>query len=92
MKLYSARRTFIWSTLYDLAVKYPTATNLSYLWNFGVFALVALAIQIVTGILLVMHYTPNIDYAFISCDHIMREVNYGWALRHAHAKVLRYSL
>jgi len=81
----SARRSFLFSTLYNLAVKYPTATNLSYFWNFGVFALVALAIQIVTGILLVMHYTPNIDYAFISCDHIMRDVNYGWLLRYSHA-------
>lgn len=81
----SARLTLLWSALYHLAVKYPTSTNLSYLWNFGIFALVALAIQIVTGILLVMHYTPHIDYAFISCDHIMRDVNYGWLLRYSHA-------
>jgi ubiquinol-cytochrome c reductase cytochrome b subunit len=66
-------------------VKYPTSTNLSYFWNFGIFALVALILQIVSGILLVMHYTPNVDYAFISCDHIMRDVNYGWTLRYSHA-------
>jgi quinol-cytochrome oxidoreductase complex cytochrome b subunit len=90
--LFSARRTFIWSAIYNLAVKYPTSTNLSYLWNFGIFALVALAIQIITGILLVMHYTPNIDYAFISCENIIREVNYGWLLRNAHAKEHQYFL
>jgi ubiquinol-cytochrome c reductase cytochrome b subunit len=81
----SLRRTFLFSLIYKLAGKYPAATNLSYFWNFGVFALLCLIIQIVSGILLVMHYTPHIDYAFISCDHIMRDVNNGWLLRYTHA-------
>jgi len=71
--------------LYKLAGKYPTPTNLSYLWNFGVFALIALIVQLITGIILVMHYTPHIDYAFSSVEHIMRDVNYGWLLRYTHA-------
>lgn len=81
----SLRKSFFFNLIYSLATKYPTASNLSYFWNFGVFALVALVIQIVSGILLVMHYTPSIDYAFISCDHIMRDVNAGWILRYLHA-------
>ena len=58
--------------------KIPYAHNLSYLWNFGVFAMIALILQIVTGIVLVMHYTPHIDYAFYSVEHIMRDISYGW--------------
>jgi ubiquinol-cytochrome c reductase cytochrome b subunit len=73
------------NVIYSLAVKYPTPSNLNYLWNFGIFAFVALMIQIITGIILVMHYTPNVDYAFASLEHIMRDVNYGWLLRYCHA-------
>jgi len=42
-------------------------------------------IQIVTGIFLAMHYTPHIDLAFLSVEHIMRDVNYGWLVRYIHA-------
>lgn len=59
------RNIFI-NFFYKLACKYPTPSNLSYLWNFGIFALVALIIQLITGIILVMHYTPHIDYSFYS--------------------------
>lgn len=44
-----------------------------------------LTLQIVTGVLLAMHYTPHISLAFTSVEHIMRDVNYGWLLRYAHA-------
>jgi len=44
-----------------------------------------LVIQIVTGILLAMHYTPHVDIAFVSVEHIMRDVNYGWLIRYTHA-------
>ena len=57
----------------------------------SVFSLVCLAIQLVTGIILVMHYVPNIDLAFASVEHIMRDVNYGW-LRYMHANVLLFFL
>lgn len=81
----SLRYSFLVKMFYMLTTKYPTASNLLYSWNFGVFALVTLVIQIITGIFLVMHYTPHVDMAFISIEHIMRDVNYGWALRYTHA-------
>lgn len=62
-----------------------SVTNLSYMWNFGIFAMMCLIIQIITGILLAMHYTPEINLAFYSVEHIMRDVNYGWLLRYVHA-------
>lgn len=69
----------------DTAIVYPAPANLPYVYNFGVFSLVCLAIQLITGIILVMHYVPNIDLAFASVEHIMRDVNYGWLLRYMHA-------
>ena len=64
---------------------YPVPRNLNYFWNFGVLAGAALAIQIITGIVLAMHYAANGDIAFASVEHIMRDVNSGWLLRYAHA-------
>ena len=64
---------------------YPVPRNLNYFWNFGVLAGAALAIQIVTGIVLAMHYAANGGVAFDSVEHIMRDVNGGWFLRYAHA-------
>jgi len=66
-------------------ISYPTAINLNYLWSFGSMAGMCLVIQIVSGIFLAMHYTPHIDYAFSSVEHIMRDVNNGWLLRYIHA-------
>ena len=66
-------------------VNYPTPINLSYLWSFGSLIGVFLGLQIVTGILLAMNYTPHIAYAFASVEHIMRDVPYGWLLRYMHA-------
>jgi ubiquinol-cytochrome c reductase cytochrome b subunit len=63
---------------------YPVPRNLNYFWNFGVLAGVALVIQIVTGIVLAMHYYASVDGAFNSVEHIMRDVNAGWFLRYAH--------
>jgi len=71
--------------IYEFAVLYPTPANLSYFWNFGFLALVCLIFQIITGIILAMHYTPHVDLAFFSVEHIMRDVNYGYFLRYAHA-------
>ena len=64
---------------------YPVPRNLNYFWNFGVLAGVALVMQIVTGIIMAMHYAPNALVAFDSTEHIMRDVNWGWMLRYAHA-------
>jgi len=66
-------------------IDYPTPSNLSYFWNFGFLAGLCLAIQIVTGIALAMHYTAHVDLAFLSVEHIMRDVNGGWLLRYIHA-------
>ena len=64
---------------------YPVPRNLNYLWNFGVLAGLALVIQIVTGVVLAMHYAANGAVAFGSIERIMRDVNWGWMLRYMHA-------
>ncbi len=64
---------------------YPVPRNLNYFWNFGVLAGVALMIQIITGVVLAMHYRADAGIAFESVEHIMRDVNFGWMLRYLHA-------
>jgi ubiquinol-cytochrome c reductase cytochrome b subunit len=64
---------------------YPVPRNLNYMWNFGVLAGFALVLQIVTGVILAMHYASNATVAFDSVEHIMRDVNWGWLMRYAHA-------
>ena len=64
---------------------YPVPRNLNYWWNFGVLAGFMLVAQIVTGVILAMHYAPNALVAFDSTERIMRDVNWGWLLRYAHA-------
>jgi len=66
-------------------IDYPTPINLNYLWSFGSTAGLCLVIQILTGIFLAMHYTPHIDLAFSSVEHIMSDVNNGWLIRYLHA-------
>lgn len=63
---------------------YPVPRNLNYFWNFGVLAGAALMIQIITGVVLAMHYSANVNVAFNSVEHIMRNVNSGWFIRYAH--------
>ena len=62
----------------------PTPKNLNWMWIWGIVLTVCLVLQIVTGITLAMHYTPHVDHAFASVEHIMRDVNGGWLLRYAH--------
>lgn len=64
---------------------YPVPRNLNYFWNFGVLAGMFLVIQIISGIVLAMHYAANAGIAFDSVEHIMRDVNAGWFIRYAHA-------
>jgi quinol-cytochrome oxidoreductase complex cytochrome b subunit len=66
-------------------IDYPTPVNINYFWNFGFMAGIFLGIQLITGIFLAMHYTPHIDLAFLSVEHIMRDVNNGWLIRYCHA-------
>ena len=65
--------------------EYPTPKNLNYWWTFGAVLTFCLIAQIVTGIVLGMHYVAHADMAFDSIEHIMRDVNYGWLLRYMHA-------
>ncbi len=69
----------------SLGAGYPTPKNLNYFYNFGVLAGVALVIQIITGVILGMHYAANSGIAFDSVEHIMRDVNSGWMFRYMHA-------
>ncbi len=66
-------------------VDFPTPRNLNYWWTFGGILATMLVIQLMTGIVLVMHYTPHVSMAFDSVEHIMRDVNWGWLLRWMHA-------
>nr|QRH18078.1 apocytochrome b [Clavulina sp.] len=68
----------------------PEAPNISYMWNFRSLLGLCLVIQILTGIFLAMHYSPNVDLAFASVEHIMRDVNYGWAVRYTHANTASF--
>ncbi|TYO89142.1 cytochrome b [Oceanicella actignis] len=63
----------------------PTPKNLNWMWIWGIVLAFCLVLQIATGVALVMHYTPHVDLAFASVEHIMRDVNGGWLLRYAHA-------
>ena len=65
--------------------EYPTPKNLNYWWTFGAILTFCLITQIVTGVVLGMHYVAHADMAFESTEHIMRDVNYGWLLRYIHA-------
>ncbi|MEL7481824.1 MAG: cytochrome b N-terminal domain-containing protein [Pseudomonadota bacterium] len=70
---------------YDSFVDFPTPKNLNYWYTFGGILAVCLATQILTGIVLAMHYTASVDQAFASVERIMRDVPYGWLLRYIHA-------
>jgi len=75
----------ILSTLNQHLIDYPTPSNISYWWGFGSLAGLCLVIQMITGVLLAQHYTPHVDLAFHSVEHIMRDVRGGWLLRYMHA-------
>jgi ubiquinol-cytochrome c reductase cytochrome b/c1 subunit len=66
------------------ALDYPTPRNLNYFWTFGAILAVMLVVQIVTGIVLVMHFVPHVDFAFDSIEAIRRDVNYGNIIQKMH--------
>ena len=68
----------------------PQPANLSYMWNFGSLLGLCLILQILSGVFLAMHYVPNVDLAFNSVEHIMRDVSNGWILRYCHANVASF--
>lgn len=73
------------SLINDHLIAYPVPSNLNYFWGFGSLAGISLIIQIATGVFLACHYTPDVNLAFSSVEHIMRDVNGGFILRYAHA-------
>ena len=79
------RRLPIMGLIHSSFVAYPTPRNLNYWWTFGAILSMMLGVQILTGVILAMHYTPHADLAFKSVELIVRDVNYGWLLRNIHA-------
>ena len=71
--------------VHDSFVDFPVPKNLNYWYTFGAILAVCLVTQIVTGVVLAMHYVPNVDMAFASVERIMRDVEYGWLMRYIHA-------
>ena len=71
--------------VYDSFVAYPVPRNLNGWYTFGAILSLMLVVQIVTGIVLAMHYSANVSVAFNSVEGIMRDVNYGWLMRRLHA-------
>ena len=82
---WTERRLPILGLAHSSFVAYPVPKNLNYLWTFGGILAICLVAQILTGVVLVMHYTPSADSAFASVEHIMRDVNWGWMLRYLHS-------
>ena len=70
----------------DHFVDFPTPKNLNYWWTFGAILAFCLGVQIVTGIILAMHFTPHVDFAFNSVEHIRRDVNGGRIIQAVHAQ------
>lgn len=79
------KKNRVMSFINDLVVDHATPSNISYYWNLGSISGLMLAVQVGSGVFLAMHYVPHIDYAFLSIEHIMRDVSYGWAMRYIHA-------
>ena len=76
----SISNTFAQHILY-----YPTPIAINYAWSFGSLVGLFFALQIITGVFLAMHYTPHVDFAFQSVEHIMTNVNYGYFIRYMHS-------
>jgi ubiquinol-cytochrome c reductase cytochrome b subunit len=70
---------------HDTAISFPTPKNLNYWYVFGGILAVCLVIQIITGVILAMHYEASVDGAFASVERIMRDVPFGWLLRYIHS-------
>nr|YP_004222721.1 cytochrome b [Leiothrix argentauris]ADU57269.1 cytochrome b [Leiothrix argentauris] len=72
-------------TINDSLIDLPTPSNISTWWNFGSLLGICLITQIITGLLLAMHYTADTNLAFESVAHTCRNVQYGWLIRNLHA-------
>ena len=85
MRSFRLYKNFGFDFISDHIVYYPTPINFNYLNSFGSIAGICLVIQILSGVFLAMNYIPNVELAFNSVEHIMRDINYGWLLRYMHA-------
>ena len=79
------KENIIFSPINSSIIDLPTPTNLNYFWNFGSLLGLCLIIQIITGIFLAMHYCADVNIAFSSINHILRDINYGYMLKYIHA-------
>jgi ubiquinol-cytochrome c reductase cytochrome b subunit len=79
------QRLPIMRMVHDSFVDYPTPRNLNYFWTFGAILTLCLIAQIVTGIVLAMHYVPSVGEAFNSVQRIKRDVPFGWLIQNIHA-------
>ena len=78
-------KNYLVSLIASHLIYYPSPISLTYAWSFGSLAGVCLVIQMISGIFLAMHYTPDINLAFSSIEFIMRDVPNGWFVRYVHA-------
>jgi quinol-cytochrome oxidoreductase complex cytochrome b subunit len=78
-------KNYIIALIANHVISYPTPISLTYAWSFGSLAGISLVIQMISGLLLSINYTANIDLAFISIEYIMRDVKNGWLIRYIHA-------
>nr|YP_009104449.1 cytochrome b [Callitettix braconoides]AFV32152.1 cytochrome b [Callitettix braconoides] len=81
----SLRKKKLLNIINSMIIDLPAPVNLSSWWNFGSLLGLCLMMQLLTGIMLAMHYNANIDIAFNSISHICRDMNYGWMIRTLHA-------
>ena len=79
------KKNSILNAVYNALFVYPVPSNITYAWNLGVSAGIMLAVQIITGIILAMYYTPTADLAFASVRHIIMDIDYGSFIRMYHA-------
>jgi len=79
------KNSYLGRGLYYAVVNHTTPINLTYAWNFGSLAIICLGLQIVTGVFLACHYSPEVHLAFDSVEHIMRDVRGGWLVRYMHS-------
>jgi quinol-cytochrome oxidoreductase complex cytochrome b subunit len=84
------KKNVLFRLINSYIVDSPQPANISYFWNFGSLLGTCLILQILTGVFLAMHYQPHVDFAFDSVEHIMRDVNSGWAVRYTHANVASF--
>ena len=84
MKTQLKKSNTLIKAFFNMLVDLPTPSSISYIWNWGSLLRIIILIQILTGVLLASHYTPNTEIAFNSIIHISREVNIGWILRFIH--------